>query len=65
MDPSEYEFTVDGIKILSTGEVIPHEKIRRDAPTGDVHRCTILGDRNRSTITIGGSPCIWAPEAGI
>lgn len=65
VDPSEIEWTLDGIRIKATGEIIPHDKVRRDAPDGQIHRCTLLGRPGGRTLSTGEGPCFWMPEAGL
>lgn len=60
---AEVEILPEGIKIRSTGEVIPHEAITRRSPDGKWHRCSKQGDRAAPTIRDGGSPCFWGREA--
>ena len=62
LKPHEVRQTLDGYVIIATGELIPAETARRDAPDGRMHVCT---RHNGSVRYVRGEPCLWAPMEGL
>lgn len=62
LEPHEVAQTPEGYVIIATGEIVPAETARRDAPDAQIHVCLRHDGRVRY---VRGEPCFWAPMEGM